>query len=97
MAACTRCNTEVGCGCNLIQDKWCSNCYTALIQQRSPEVVEPNTCNQSLEALEAKLIEVEQKYENKKARRKHYVAIIKSQIRLLDLYPCKYYKKISEM
>lgn len=103
MASCKRCNKDVGCSCNLWEGSFCNDCWNVLLQDgylertKEEKLVLPNTCGQSLEALEAKKAYVKQKYKDNKGKKLQYTVIINSQIKKFDYEPCRFFDKINKM
>lgn len=102
MANCYKCNIEVGCSCNLWESRYCNDCFQKMLtegylEKTKEKIVLPNTCGQSIEYLEAKKIEVKEKYKDNKGKKLQYLVIINSQIKHFDFEPCRYYEKIEKM
>lgn len=77
MARCISCNTDVGCGCNLISGK-CSQCY---------KLSKNENCTMTLDFLNNLLKKLN---EDKSPNVNNKKAIVRSQIAVFNKYPCKY-------
>lgn len=103
MASCARCHHDVGCSCNLWENKFCNTCWTQLLQEgyldksKEEKLKLPNTCGQTLANLEAMKQYVKEKYAKNKGKRLQYTVILNSQIKKFEYEPCRYFNKISQM
>lgn len=97
MAECIKCSVEVGCPCNLVDEKYCNTCYKKLLSENKIASREPNYCNQTLDYLNEKLEYVMEQYKDRKLIKLQYKAIIKSQIRHFIDNPCKFYDIIKNI